>query len=108
LQPWIEYPHHAVSKAALAHLTRVQARALAPEIRVNAIAPGAVLPPDDWPEARWEALAERAPLKRVGSAEDVAEAVLYLAGASFVTGQIIAVDGGRLLGATDPARPADG
>jgi NAD(P)-dependent dehydrogenase (short-subunit alcohol dehydrogenase family) len=107
-QPWLEYPHHAVSKAALAHLTRVQARALAPEIRVNAIAPGAVLPPEGWPEERWEAHAERAPLKRAGSAADVAEAVLYLAGASFVTGQIIAVDGGSLLGATDPIRRGAG
>jgi len=101
-EPWTEYPHHAVSKAALAHLTRVQARALAPEVRVNAIAPGAVLPPEGWSEARWEALAARAPLKRVGSAEDVAQAVLYLAGAGFVTGQILAVDGGRVLGPSGP------
>jgi len=101
-QPWTAYPAHSVAKAALAHLTRVQARSLAPEIRVNAIVPGAVLPPDDWPEERWQALADMAPLKRVGSSEDVAQAVLYFAHAEFVTGQILAVDGGRLLGPSGP------
>lgn len=101
-QAWSDYPHHAVSKAALAHLTRVQARALAPEVRVNAVAPGAVLPPDDWPDERWHALADVAPLQRVGTPDDVVQAVLYLAEARFVTGQIIAVDGGRLLGPAGP------
>lgn len=101
-QAWSEYPHHAVSKAALAHLTRVQARALAPEIRVNAIAPGAVLPPDEWGAERWDALAMRAPLKRVGSPGDVVRAVLYLADAEFVTGHVLPVDGGRLLGPSAP------
>ena len=101
-QAWTEYPHHAVSKAALAHLTRVQARALAPDVRVNAIAPGAVLPPDDWPPERWEALAERAALARVGTPEDVVAAVLYLAEANFVTGHVLPVDGGRLLGPKGP------
>jgi pteridine reductase len=102
-QAWTEYPHHAVSKAALAHLTRVQARALAPEIRVNAIAPGAVLPPADWDAERWETLARRAALERTGSPEDVVGAVLYLADATFVTGHVLPVDGGRLLGPRGPA-----
>jgi pteridine reductase len=97
-QPWTDYPAHSVSKAALAHLTRIQARSLAPEIRVNGIAPGAVLAPDGWSQERWEALAQKTPLQRAGSPEDVAQAVLFLAGAEFVTGQILAVDGGRLLG----------
>jgi len=105
-QPWTEYPAHSVAKAALAHLTRVQARALAPRIRVNAIAPGAVLPPDEWGAERWEALADIAPLKRVGSPKDVADAVLFFAGANFVTGQVLAVDGGRLLGPAGPPRAA--
>jgi pteridine reductase len=96
-QAWVEHPHHAVSKAALVHLTRVQARALAPEIRVNAVAPGTVLAPDSYSDERLEALAEAAPLRRLGSPEDVVSAVLYLARATFVTGQVIAVDGGRLL-----------
>ena len=103
-QPWADYPAHSIAKAALAHLTRVQARALAPKIRVNGIAPGAVLPPDDWPLERWHALAQIAPLQRVGSPEDVAQAVLFFAGAEFVTGQILAVDGGRLLGPSGPPR----
>ena len=101
-QAWTQYPHHAVSKAALAHLTRVQARALAPEVRVNAIAPGAVLPPDDWPKERRDALADRAVLKRVGGPEDVVQAVRYLTEARFVTGHVLPVDGGRLLGPTGP------
>ncbi|HET9949829.1 MAG TPA: SDR family oxidoreductase [Longimicrobiales bacterium] len=96
-QAWTEHPHHAVSKAALVHLTRVQARALAPEVRVNAVAPGAVLPPDDWPESRLEALARAAPLRRLGTPEDVVQAVLYLADALYVTGHVLVVDGGRLL-----------
>lgn len=103
-QPWTDYPAHSVAKAALAHLTRIQARALAPEIRVNGIAPGAVLPPDDWAPERWHALTQIAPLQRVGSPDDVAQAVLFFAGAEFVTGQILAVDGGRLLGPAGPPR----
>jgi pteridine reductase len=107
-QAWTEYPHHAVSKAALVHLTKIQARALAPEVRVNAIAPGAVLPPGDWPAERWEALADRAVLKRVGDPADVVQAVLYLAEARFVTGHILPIDGGRLLGPRGPVGPDDG
>ena len=102
-QPWSDYPAHSVSKAALAHLTRIQARALAPKIRVNGIAPGAVLRPDDWPPERWRALAQNAPLERAGSPEDVAQAVLFFARAEFVTGQILAVDGGRLLRPVEPS-----
>jgi len=97
-QAWTAFPHHAVSKAALAHLTRVQARALAPEVRVNAVAPGAVLRPEGWSAERWQAVARLAPLERAGTPEDVAAAVLYLAEAPFVTGQILSVDGGRSLG----------
>lgn len=96
-QPWTGHPDHAVSKAALAHLTRVQARALAPEVRVNAVAPGAVLAPDDYGPERIEALAAEAALKRLGSPQDVVDAVLYLVGARFVTGHVLVVDGGRLL-----------
>jgi pteridine reductase len=97
-QAWTTYPHHAVSKAALAHLTRVQARALAPDVRVNAVAPGAVLPPDDDPPEHLEALRRAAPLRRLGTPDDVVRAVLYLAAAPYVTGQILGVDGGRLIG----------
>lgn len=101
-QAWAQYPHHSVSKAALAHLTRVQARALAPRVRVNAVAPGAVLAPDEWPESRWQTLARRAVLRRTGSPDDVVRAVLYLVEADFVTGHVLPVDGGRLLGQSGP------
>lgn len=97
-QPWIERPHHAVSKAALVHLTRVQARALAPEVRANAVAPGAVLPPEDLSDESRRALAAAAPLRRLGSPDDVVGAVIYLAEAEFVTGHVLVVDGGRFLG----------
>lgn len=103
-QAWTEFPHHAVSKAALVHLTRIQARVLAPDVRVNAIAPGAVLPPDDWGAERWDRVAQRAALERVGTPEDIVRAVHYLIQADFVTGQVLAVDGGRLLGERGPAR----
>lgn len=106
-QAWTSYPHHAVSKAALAHLTRVQARSLAPDVRVNAISPGAVLPPDDWSEERWSAIAEKAVLGTTGGPEDVVQAVLYLVSAGFVTGHVIPVDGGRLLGAPGPMTDED-
>ena len=96
-QVWTEYPHHAVSKAALAHLTRVQARVLAPDVRVNAVAPGPVMRPDGWSKERWQTLADLTPFKRVGTPRDVVDAVLFLARAEFVTGQILAVDGGHLL-----------
>lgn len=98
VQPWTEYPAHAVSKAALAHLTRVQARSLAPDVRVNGVAPGAVLPPDSYAPERLEALRKQTPLGKLGRPEDAVSAVLFLAEAPFVTGQILAVDGGRLLG----------
>lgn len=97
LQPWPAYGHHGVSKAGLLHLTRVLARAFAPEIRVNAIAPGTVLPPEDYTAAQVESLRGKTPLLRIGSPGDVAQALLYLVQADFVTGDVIVVDGGRLL-----------
>ena len=95
-QAWPRYPHHSVSKAALLHLTRNLALALAPEARANAVAPGHVLPPPGYGEAQIERSRQRIPLGRIGRPEDVAEAVLYLAGAQYVTGEVIVVDGGRL------------
>jgi len=96
-QPWVRYPHHAVSKAGLLHLTRVQARSLAPRVRVNAIAPGAVLVPDAaTPEEREESR-ERSALKVLGSPDDVVRTVLFLDRSPFITGEVIVVDGGALL-----------
>ena len=97
LQAWLGYAAHAVSKAGLIHFTKVAARALAPEVRVNCIAPGTVLPPADHPEEEIEKLARRAPLKRNGSPADVLEALLYLVRADFVTGDVLVLDGGRML-----------
>lgn len=93
---------HAVycaAKAGLAMLTRALARELGPEVRVNGVAPGAVL----WPEADMSAsvqatIVDATALKRAGRPEDIAGAVSYLASAPYVTGQIIAVDGGRSIG----------
>lgn len=98
-QPWVEYPHHSVSKAALLQLTRVMARALAPQVRVNAVAPGAVLLPESYDEGRAERSRAQSPLGTLGSAEDVVRTVLFLERSPFITGEVIVVDGGRLLGA---------
>jgi NAD(P)-dependent dehydrogenase (short-subunit alcohol dehydrogenase family) len=97
-QPWIEHPHHAVSKAGLLHLTRVMAKALAPHIRVNAIAPGAVLLPESYGEEERRKSSERAALGTLGSPEDVVRTVLFLERSPFITGEVIVVDGGRLIG----------
>jgi NAD(P)-dependent dehydrogenase (short-subunit alcohol dehydrogenase family) len=93
-QPWPSFAAHCAAKAAQAMLTRTLAKALAPDIRVCGIAPGPVaLEAGDDEERR----AAETALRRVGSPDDVAGAILYLAGADFVTGATIAVDGGRLL-----------
>jgi pteridine reductase len=95
-QPWPSFAAHCAAKAAQAMLTRVFARALAPEVRVCGVAPGPVAVPPEQEERR----AAETLLRRVGSPDDVAEAVLYLARAGFVTGTSLVVDGGRLLEST--------
>jgi pteridine reductase len=92
-QPWPSFAAHCAAKAAQAMLTRVLARALAPEVRVCGVAPGTVAVE---PEQEGRRAAETA-LDRIGSPDDVTEAILYLTGAHFVTGTTIVVDGGRLL-----------
>ena len=100
-QPWPSFAAHCAAKAAQAMLTRVLARALAPEVRVCGVAPGPVAVE---PEQEQRRAAETL-LGRVGSAEDVAGAVVYLARASFVTGTTLIVDGGRLLQSTPSPAP---
>jgi pteridine reductase len=91
-QAWPSFAAHCAAKAAQAMLTRVLARALAPHVRVCGVAPGAVAVEPGQEERR----AAETLLGRVGSPEDVAEAVLYLARAGYVTGTTLVVDGGRL------------
>ncbi len=94
--PAKNYLAHSVSKAAVEALVRALAVELAPEVSVNGVAPGTVLPPEGTPDETVERLARRVPAKRIGSAEDVAATVVFLcAGPAFVTGQVIRVDGGR-------------
>lgn len=93
--PFRNHLPYVVAKGGLRALMRVLALEVAPAVRVNAVAPGTVLPPDDFGEDRTQRLASAVPLKATGSADDVAAAVVYLAKAPFVTGHEIAVDGGR-------------
>jgi pteridine reductase len=92
-QPWPSFAAHCAAKAAQAMLTRVLARALAPEVRVCGVAPGSVAIDPEQDERR----AGETLLGRVGRPEDVADAVVYLIGADFVTGATLVVDGGRLV-----------
>ena len=103
-QPWPSFAAHSAAKAAQAMLTRTLARALAPEVRVCGVAPGPVAVEPGQEERR----AAETLVGRVGSPDDVAEAILYLAGADFVTGTTLVVDGGRLLhtGHGQSGRPA--
>jgi ketoreductase RED2 len=89
---------YAVSKAALNHMTRLLAAVLGPEIRVNALAPGLVDTPwtEDWDAVR-EAITARAPLRRSGSDEDMADACMALVQAGYVTGEVLIADGGMHL-----------
>ncbi|MFN8597321.1 MAG: SDR family NAD(P)-dependent oxidoreductase [Anaerolineae bacterium] len=77
LHPWSSYVTHTISKSGVVAMTEALALALAPSIRVNAVAPGTVLKPPDWSAERWQKLADSLPLRRAGSPHDVADAVLY-------------------------------
>lgn len=94
-QAWPAHAPYAATKAALVSLTRSLAAAWAPKIRVNAVAPGAVLLPEDAGREERRHAARRTALGRTGDPRDVARAVLYLAGADFVTGEVLRVDGGE-------------
>jgi len=100
--PFRGYLPYVVAKGALQKLTRALALEVAPDVRVNAVAPGTVLPAEDFEPEALARLVRRIPLGRTGAAEDVAEAVLYLARAEFVTGQELVVDGGRTVAGLEP------
>ncbi|MGD8813219.1 MAG: SDR family oxidoreductase [Anaerolineales bacterium] len=97
LMPWKRFPVHSISKAGVEMLTKVAARAFAPEIRVNAVAPGPVLKPPGYDQQRWDKITKKVPLQRGGSPSDVAEAVIFLFENEFITGETLIVDGGRTL-----------
>jgi NAD(P)-dependent dehydrogenase (short-subunit alcohol dehydrogenase family) len=94
---WTGFPAYTVSKAALESLTRVLAKAYAPKIRVNAIAPGLVLPSENVTPEEWERLVARLPLKRPASVDEIAAALEFLLKNESITGQTIMVDGGYSL-----------
>ncbi len=98
LRAWPEYAAHGVSKAGLWMLTQTSAASLGPDIRVNAVIPGAVLKPAEggMTDEQWDKLGyDYTPVRRVGSAEDVARAVAYLVSEDYVNGHAITVDGGE-------------
>jgi len=94
-ETWPGYLVHGLSKSGVVYLTRALARVLAPEVRVGAVAPGTVLLPEGWSPADAERLRDTTPLQRNGSPEDVSNAVLFILGADYFTGDTVIVDGGR-------------
>lgn len=93
---WTGYIPHCVSKAGIIMLTRALAKELAPDVRVNAIAPGTITMPGDAPELEADYI-KRTPLQRTGTTADVTAAVSFLANSPFITGQVLVLDGGRTL-----------
>jgi NAD(P)-dependent dehydrogenase (short-subunit alcohol dehydrogenase family) len=95
LRPWADHAHYCSSKAALHMLTRVMAKALAPRISVNAVAPGMIDLGEKAAEGFMRRMAKKTPMLRNGTGEEIADAVVFFAGApKFITGQILVVDGG--------------
>jgi pteridine reductase len=94
-RPYADYLPYGIAKAGLAAATRGLARGLAPEVRVNGVAPGAVLLPEGIDHKEADTIRRAIPLQRIGQPSDVAEAVVYLALAEYVSGTILTIDGGR-------------
>lgn len=94
---WSRFPAYSTSKAGLEALTSILARAFAPSIRVNAIAPGLVLQSDLIPNEEWKRLVERLPLKRPATVEEIASGLEFLLKNEYVTGQTLVIDGGYSL-----------
>ena len=98
IRPYNNYLPYTVSKSGLIGLTRALAKALAPEVQINCVALGPVMPPDDYDAAEIEKLKRATLTKTLGSPEEVARAVIYLCeGTDFTTGSTLMLDGGRLL-----------
>lgn len=97
LRPYKNYLPYVISKGGIVTLTKALAKELAPDITVNAVAPGPVLLPEDFDLEAGERVARGTLLKRLGTPEDVASAVVYLAESNYVTGHVLVVDGGRLI-----------
>ena len=97
VRPWPKHIAYCVSKAGVVMMTQVLARALAPKVRVNAIAPGPVLMPEGYDEAERARAVEATVLKRAGSPDDVVRAVLFCWDSDYTTGALIPVEGGRLI-----------
>jgi pteridine reductase len=94
---WSRYPSYTVSKAGLESLTKLLARVLAPSIRVNAIAPGLILPSDVVTKEQWDKLVEKLPLKRAATLDEITSTLQFLINNEYITGQTIVVDGGYSL-----------
>jgi pteridine reductase len=97
-RPYKDYLPYCVAKAGVIALTTALAKTLAPQIQVNAVAPGPVLLPEDFSDSLRQAVVRATPLKRIGAPSDIAQTVVFLVeGSDFITGAIIPVDGGRLI-----------
>jgi 3-oxoacyl-[acyl-carrier protein] reductase/pteridine reductase len=96
-EPWPNFAAHSVGKSGMLALCRQLALEFAPSVRVNAVAPGPILPPADYSPEKIKRIAKKTLLQRWGTADDVANAVLFLAQADYITGEVIAVDGGERL-----------
>jgi pteridine reductase len=94
-ETWPAYVPHGITKAGVIQMTRALARVLAPDVRVNAVAPGTVLLPESWPDDAGRRLADTTPLRRLGSPDDVTRTILFLLESDYITGETVIVDGGR-------------
>jgi NAD(P)-dependent dehydrogenase (short-subunit alcohol dehydrogenase family) len=94
---WMNFPVYSISKSALEVLTKLMAKALAPEIRVNAIAPGLVFPPDNGVLDAWEKMVDRLPIKRPAAIGEITSMINYILDNKYITGQIYEIDGGYSL-----------